>query len=246
MSQQEEEIRRLVLTLIRMTEIDGPLLESDIRQRQSRKSAGPWSITHTAVTGFLQDQGLWVHEIIQALPENTQLKINHEMGVFISSFINGVLEICPLRDSENRPNGNDFAPVLPHQLAVLRGRDFAAVLLKYQDRLKRCWSKQLFEKVETEQSELRNAYLRDIAFKAELDKCDRCTSFATAWRKVGDRFECLRDFSGTLATIFPNTASVESDFSILGWEKDEYRTSLTDISLEGILQSKQYKVLSQF
>ena len=45
-------------------------------------------------------------------------------------------QICPLRDSENRPNGNDFAPVLPHQLAVLRGRGFAAVLLKYQDRLK--------------------------------------------------------------------------------------------------------------
>ena len=43
--------------------------------------------------------------------------------------------------------------------------------------------------------------------------------------------------------VFANTASVESDFSILGWEKDEYRLSLTDLSLEGIMQSKQHELL---
>lgn len=43
--------------------------------------------------------------------------------------------------------------------------------------------------------------------------------------------------------MFPNTASVESDFSILGWEKDQYRLSITDLSLEGILHCKQYKKL---
>ncbi len=53
----------------------------------------------------------------------------------------------------------------------------------------------------------------------------------------------LREFSGGLATVFPNTASVESDFSVLKWEKDEYRQSLTDLSLEGILHSKQWAVI---
>jgi hypothetical protein len=38
----------------------------------------------------------------------------------------------------------------------------------------------------------------------------------------------------------PNTASVEADFSILGWEKDESRSSFTDLSLEGIIHCKQY------
>ena len=45
--------------------------------------------------------------------------------------------------------------------------------------------------------------------------------------------------------VFPGTSTVESDFSVIGWEKDEYRFSLTDISLEGILHAKQGKVLSQ-
>ena len=44
--------------------------------------------------------------------------------------------------------------------------------------------------------------------------------------------------------MFPNTATVESDFSILGWEANEYRRSLTNLSLEGIMQCKQFELLN--
>jgi hypothetical protein len=46
-----------------------------------------------------------------------------------------------------------------------------------------------------------------------------------------------------LATVFANTTSVESDFSILKWEMDENRTSLMHLSLEGIFQAKQRSML---
>jgi hypothetical protein len=42
---------------------------------------------------------------------------------------------------------------------------------------------------------------------------------------------------------FSHTATVESDFSIIGWEKDDYRADLTDFSLEGILHCMQFKTL---
>ena len=45
--------------------------------------------------------------------------------------------------------------------------------------------------------------------------------------------------------MFANTAAVESDFSILGWEKDEYRLSLMDLALEEIIQCKQYELLKR-
>ena len=57
-------------------------------------------------------------------------------------------------------------------------------------------------------------------------------------------FTVLRDFCGGIASVFPNTATVESDFSILGWEADEYRRSLTNLSLEGIMQCKQFELLN--
>jgi hypothetical protein len=49
----------------------------------------------------------------------------------------------------------------------------------------------------------------------------------------------LHAFLGGLATMFANTTSVESDFSILKWEMDGNQTSLMPLSLEGIFQVKQ-------
>ena len=38
---------------------------------------------------------------------------------------------------------------------------------------------------------------------------------------------------------------MESNFLVLGWEKDEYRTMLSYLSLKGILQAKQATVLKK-
>ena len=72
----------------------------------------------------------------------------------------------------------------------------------------------------------------------------RKEGFEDGWAIVGNRFTMLQDFCEGIATAFPNTAAVESDFSVLGWEKDEYRLKLSDLSLEGILQSKQFYLLT--
>ena len=74
------------------------------------------------------------------------------------------------------------------------------------------------------------------------------TSFWSGWAIVeqlhSSEFTVLRDFCGGIASVFPNTATVESDFSILGWEADEYRRSLTNLSLQGIMQCKQFNLLN--
>ena len=69
-------------------------------------------------------------------------------------------------------------------------------------------------------------------------------SFEAGWKIVLGRFNILRDFCGGLATVPANMATVESDFSVLGWEKDEHRLCLSDLPLEGIMQSKQFELLS--
>jgi hypothetical protein len=59
----------------------------------------------------------------------------------------------------------------------------------------------------------------------------------------GEKFLQLELFCGGLATLLPGTASVESDFSIVNYEKDQYRAKLTDFSLEGIMHAKQYDLV---
>ena len=83
------------------------------------------------------------------------------------------------------------------------------------------------------------AYRNEPALKSTIEAYNHVEikSFETAWEVVDGRFEILRDFCGGIATMFANTASVESDFSILGWEMDDHILSMTDLSWEGIANS---------
>jgi len=44
--------------------------------------------------------------------------------------------------------------------------------------------------------------------------------------------------------LFPNSTYIDSDFSVLKWEKDSYRNNLLNLSLEGVFQSKQFEALA--
>ena len=67
------------------------------------------------------------------------------------------------------------------------------------------------------------------------------TTFEQGWGFTEERFTHLKTFCGGLATAFPGTSTVESDFSVVKWEKDDCRIALTDFSLEGIpLHAKQF------
>ena len=150
------------------------------------------------------------------------------------------------RDSTNARASVDanITPVLPHQLVQLRGREFSQIVLKHHEHLREFWTEEDIEQIERDFCELRNAYKYEQALQSKLDDCNDLTGFEDEWKIVGDRFMSLRDFCGGIATAFPNTAAVESDFSVLGWEKDEYRLELSDLYLEGILQSKQFNLLT--
>src|SRR5213078_1842243 len=107
------------------------------------------------------------------------------------------------------------------------------------------WSDERISKLELQHCELLLLYQHNAVLRSEIDKCDHTTSFQSGWAIVeqlhSSEFTVLRDFCGGIASVFPNTAAVESDFSILGWEADEYRKSLNNLSLE---QCKQFKLLN--
>ena len=78
--------------------------------------------------------------------------------------------------------------------------------------------------------------------------CECCiSSFSEAWHVVGrGSFQNLAEFCGVIATLFPGTLTVESDFSMLRrWEKDGFHKSLSDFGLEAVLQAKQHLMLQQ-
>ena len=60
-----------------------------------------------------------------------------------------------------------------------------------------------------------------------------------------DCFGVLQMSCGRLGSAFANTASVESDFNILKWEKDDFQQSMMDLTLEGIFQTKQRRIVME-
>jgi hypothetical protein len=77
--------------------------------------------------------------------------------------------------------------------------------------------------------------------KVALDKHDKKTFFNKVWDYLKGCFMQLRQLCDGLAIAFPNTTSIESDFSIVKWEKNNSRRSLTGLSLAGIMHAKQFK-----
>ena len=109
--------------------------------------------------------------------------------------------------------------MLPHELVTLNGRDFTAIVRAQRERLAARWApisaEATMDFIETEFRDLKNAYRNEEPFRNALDGCTYQTPFSKAWKLTSGRFKKLEMFCGGLASTFPGTSSVESNFSIL-------------------------------
>ena len=195
---------------------------------------------------FLEGLGMHSRRTLQALDDELHRKVLHSIGHLSTSIMEGIVNIQAERNERNNAD-DDLPPVLPHELVKISTSDFGNTIVDmHLPQLQHSWNEETIAEIETQHRQLRIAYCEELALKSALDKYEEVSikSFDTAWAIVDGRFEILRDFCGGIATVFPNTASVESDFSILGWEKDKFRLSITDLSLEGVMYCKQYEILS--
>ena len=100
-------------------------------------------------------------------------------------------------------------------------------------------SDQQIEEIETDFQGLKRDYRDNESTRLALDSMPGEISFKQTWNNF-DRYKSLMEFSRGYSTIFPSTASVESDFSVIGGIKDCYKQSMTDFIWEGCLQAKQF------
>jgi hypothetical protein len=124
------------------------------------------------------------------------------------------------------------------------------VLDRFRGHIKKHWSEENIDTSEDDHKELVHASKTDDAIKKIFVGHDEKVFFNDAWDAITSkkadgtiRFAKLRQFCGGLATVFPNSCAVESDFSVVKYEQDNRRTYLESLSLAGIMQSKQYDLL---
>lgn len=247
-SQQRSRLTGLANIFCQMSGMEGPLSQrqiDDIMALQPAERCGDFVVSHEHVRLFLDGLSLWVLEALDSLEVDDVHVLASSIGKLFVEAADGISQIECERGASNEP-ADQLPAVLPHELAHLDMRQFAKVLQLHRDRLLPVFKAEGIESISQQFSQFLRALRQEPQFKdAVLGASDASKSFRECWAPTNYRFPLLQDFCGGLAAAFPNTATVESDFSIIGWEKDDCRMDLTDFSLEGILHSKQYSRLQK-
>ena len=246
-SQQTAILADLTTTFCKDVGIEGPFNDAHMATINQNYNSmyGFYSVTHDNVNIYLQDQGIAVQELLRSLTYEESHQVINIIGIHCTHIVNGIFSLQAERNSVNGPSDRYTIPsVLPHQVVQLRGAAFSNILRKHLSQLENTWSLDDIDKLESQHRDLRSEYQHNSTFADALNNFNDFTGFKEAWFIVDKKFNMLRDFCGGIAMVFPNTAMVEADFSNINGEKDDTRTSLTDLSLEGILQCKQHDLLN--
>jgi hypothetical protein len=194
-------------------------------------------INVVGIENHIRDQGSAAGKFFDALNATDQNTVIKEIASYAIMLVTGLTGVKAERDENNQPLDHNAPLVMPQQLVLVRPAKFIQeVLDKYHDRFLKFWTFDECEEIDADHQDLVKMYRDDENMQNVIDKHDVNTLFNDAWNCV-PRFKRPRTFCGGLATIFPNTTSVESDFSILKWELDAFRTALMHLSLEGIIDA---------
>ena len=159
-------------------------------------------------------------------------------NLYVSSAA-GVDSIFSERNAANE-SVKALPSVIPHQIEALSHSEFCSVFRTCQERLVMTgWSATCLNVMEQEHQYLVWSVSSESALRADFSLCNYDVYFDAGRYVVKGRFESLNRLVGGVVSIFPGTAQVESEFSIIKIEKDDLRISLTDLSLKGIIYNNQ-------
>lgn len=249
LSTQSALLDTLSTDICTMIGVRGPFSVEEIRDVAGEFSVvyGRWYVDYAEIVKFIEGLGMHSRHTLPTLDDELHRKVLHSIGHLTTRIVEGIVNIQAERNERNNAD-SDLPHVLPHELVKISTRDFGNTTVdSHLQQLRHSWSEETISEIENQHRQLISAYRQEPALKSALDAYAQVSikSFDTAWAIVEGRFDILRDFCGGIATVFANTASVESDFSILGWEKDKFRLSITDLSLEGVMHCKQYMALGR-
>jgi hypothetical protein len=234
-----------MLTILQMCPVEGPLsIEETLHgDHNGAVVAGRHRVKLSDALGFINDLGSHIMETLARLPSDQIINLSSVAQLF-AVLIDGLTNVVAERDAANEASLQRLPAVTPSELVKLRRSQFGGMIIQMKARLQRSGiSAVKIQEIEDNFSDLLNAYQKEPHTKAAVDACTTSSSFEDCWKSFAGRIEALKNFCGGVATVFPNTARVEADFSTIKREKNPLRMSLSDFSLEGILQAEQFALL---
>ena len=243
-SQQDAELEQLIASYIKEVGAIGPLTDEAVAALDLPiyVVSGHYAVSLDNVREFVLGLASWTNAIVSQAEESKVKVLLKDIGMAFIMACDCINNIIVERNPDNSASHgpSSLPPVLPHELVKITPAKFLCKARNQSARLESYYSSEQIDVITDQHKELRHAYCSEPTLRSGIDSCDGKTSFDVAWGLLDSRLSDLCEFSGCIATIFPGTSTVESNFSVLQWEKDNFCKSLSDFGLEGVIQTKQY------
>jgi hypothetical protein len=242
LDQQQVALVGLVASLMEDVGVTGPLTAEAIANLDvsSHVISGRYVIPLPFVREFVNGLASWVDSIVDEADEGQRSKLFNNIASIYVTTCDRNFKLSAYRDENNNSlaNPSSFPLVLSHELVKLFAAEFIRKMRRYSYRLEQRYSSEHIDIITNEHKQLLHAYRTEQVLKQSIDALSSQSAFKDGWSLLNRRFLNLMEFCGVIATLFLGISTVESDFSILRWEKDAFRKSLSDFGLEGVLQAK--------
>lgn len=187
------------------------------------------------LTSFVEGLERFVCTTIDNLDQIGKKDIYLDFANFVIDLRQNVMSLDFMRDSRNAPRTSRLPPERPAELLRLTPREFYALIEKERDRLSTTFSAKQVDGIKDDFLRLRKELL------GQVKAVPRGLDFEASWKPFGQWFKLLRSICGGLASVYSETATLESDFSIFNYEVRSHWVQLSNLSSSGILHPKQYE-----
>jgi len=238
-------LKRLVLEINNKVGIVGILTEAQRgaidEATHQLSNSGDYAVAFATVSGCMEDLGMFVKDHLSAMDSGHRETLLRLSASAILELVDGIIAIVAERTEDNEAYINAAPDVLPHQLVHILPRDFYVYLQRHKERLDYTFNNEEIKNIGRQHKALCDSYRRQPDVKSSIDNFDNSVAYRDAWIGLHNTYPLLEKFVGGMATIFPNTSTVDRGFLVVKYEKNKNRMNLTDASLEGILHAKQYR-----
>ena len=182
---------------------------------------GKFIVMKESAIGMIKDCILYYQNLFEEASAVIQKDIWQDVSKFVLSIVKGVEEI---EQQNNTSSGYKTPPALPCELVRLCSHQFNKIVNEQTRQFLLSKTKDDLVIIQQEHHELLRAYWSEEALRDAINALTNGFSFNHGWVCVGHgQFENMKEFCGGLAIVFPGMATVESNFSIVNYEKNEYR-----------------------
>lgn len=178
----------------------------------------------SAIRGFMENMGFFVSSRLAALLEDDLGHLLRRSASSIIGLVEDIYSVFYDLTENNEALLSAGPPILPHQLSKIEPRNLVSNFFqRHRCRLEATMTPHEIEKIEQHHKNLVDAYRPEASMKSSIDSFEDGAEYGKAWAGHNAVYPELERFVGGLATIFPDTSTIDSDFSVV--KSDKRRTA---------------------